>query len=144
PHSRECVSSPHRKGAAGMITSVARTSWLNLRRDRAAMILSFVVPLVFFSIFAGIFGGQRDSTSKVHVAVADEDRSPESQKLIDALARESSLDVRRGPDPKQPAIRFDAKSVEEYVRKGSAPAAIVIPKGYGAAPFQFGDASKAP
>jgi linearmycin/streptolysin S transport system permease protein len=48
-----------------MITSVARTSWLNLRRDRAAMILSFVVPLVFFSIFAGIFGGQRDSTSKV-------------------------------------------------------------------------------
>jgi ABC-2 type transport system permease protein len=126
-----------------MITSVARTSWLNLRRDRAAAVLSFVVPVVFFSIFAGIFAGQRNSTSKVRVAVADEDRSPESQKLIDALARESSLDVRRGPDSKQPAIRFDARSVEEYVRKGSAPAAIVIPKGYGAAPFQFGGASTA-
>jgi len=127
-----------------MITSVARTSWLNLRRDRAAMVLSFVVPLVFFSIFAGIFGGQRNSTSKVRVAVADEDRSPESKNLIDALARESSLDVRLVPDAKQPGIRFDAKSVEEYVRKGSAPAAIVIPKGYGAAPIQFSGSSNAP
>ncbi|PYQ28849.1 MAG: ABC transporter permease [Acidobacteria bacterium] len=127
-----------------MITSIARTSWLNLRRDRAAAVLSFVVPLVFFSIFAGIFAGQRNSTSKVRVAIADEDRSPESKKLIDALARESSLEVRRGPDSKQPAIRFDARSVDEYVRKGSAPAAIVIPKGYGAAPFRFGGTSAGP
>ena len=42
-----------------MIWSVVRTGWMNLRRDRAAWMLSFVVPIVFFSIFASIFGAQR-------------------------------------------------------------------------------------
>lgn len=127
-----------------MIASVARTSWLNLRRDRAALMLSFVVPLVFFSIFAGIFGNQRNSASKVRVAIADADGSPQSKQLIDALAAESSLDVRRGPDKDKPSIHFDPAGAERYVRDGSAPVAVIIPKGFGAAPLQFNPDPKAP
>ena len=44
-----------------MIANIVRTGWMNLRRDRAALMLSFVVPIVFFSIFAGIFGARRSS-----------------------------------------------------------------------------------
>jgi len=71
-----------------MIGSVVRAGWLNLRRDRAALMLSFVVPIVFFSIFAGIFGAQRRTTPKVALAVADEDKSDSSRQLIEALGRQ--------------------------------------------------------
>ena len=32
---------------------------VSLRRDRGALALSFILPVVFFSIFAVIFGGRR-------------------------------------------------------------------------------------
>lgn len=127
-----------------MIGSVVRTGWLNLRRDRAALILSFIVPIVFFSIFAGIFGGQRSSRSKVRVAVADADGSAASKQLLDALAAESSLDVRRTADPDKGTPPFDPATAEAHVRGGSVPVAIVIPKGFGSTPIRFGNTTDAP
>lgn len=54
-----------------MIFSIVRTGWMALRRDRAALVLSFVLPIAFFSIFAVIFGGQKQGTPKISVIVAD-------------------------------------------------------------------------
>ena len=119
-----------------MILSIVRTGWMNLRRDRAATMLSFVVPIVFFSIFAAIFGAQRSSTPKVTVALVDEDQSPHSKELVAALHRETALRVMDAP--KNETKKFDAASATEYVRKGNAPAALVIPRGFGAAPITFG------
>lgn len=120
-----------------MILAVARTGWMNLRRDRAALILSFVVPIVFFSIFAGVFGAQRRSTGKVRVAVADEDHTKNSRALIAALKAEGGLKVVED-DGEKGSTRFDAKSAEEYVRAGEIAVAVVIPKGFGATTIQFG------
>lgn len=39
-----------------MIFHVARTALIALKRDRGALVLSFVLPIAFFSIFAVIFG----------------------------------------------------------------------------------------
>ena len=122
-----------------MILSIVRTGWMNLRRDRAATMLSFVVPIVFFSIFAGIFGAQRSSTPKVTVALVDEDQSPHSKELVAALHRETALNVLDAP--KGATRKFDAASATAYVRSGKAPAALVIPKGFGAAPITFGPSS---
>ena len=63
-----------------MILMFVRNSWAQLARDRAAQVLAFVVPLVFFSIFAVIFGsrGPADGTSRVKVAVVDESHSDRS------------------------------------------------------------------
>ena len=53
-----------------MILAVAKNRLMNLRRDRAAFVLAFVLPVAFFSIFAGIFGGSgKASTRKVAVVV---------------------------------------------------------------------------
>jgi ABC-2 type transport system permease protein len=119
-----------------VILSIVRTGWMNLRRDRAATMLSFVVPIVFFSIFASIFGAQRSSTPKVTVALVDEDQSPHSKELVAALHRETALNVLDAP--KEATQKFDAASATAYVRSGKAPAALVIPKGFGAAPIRFG------
>ena len=62
--------------------AIIRTAMASLRRDRGALSLSFVLPVVFFSIFAVIFGGRRDSTPKIHVLVVDEDHSRASVRLV--------------------------------------------------------------
>jgi len=58
-----------------MILAVARTHLAKLKRDRAALVLSFVLPVVFFSLFATIFGGgsSRAATRQIPVVVVDED-----------------------------------------------------------------------
>lgn len=117
-----------------MISAVIRAGWLNLRRDRAAFILSFVVPVVFFSIFAGIFGARRSHTEKTTMAVADEDQSDNSRKLIAALRAEPALRLVESP---KDGPTFNARSAEEFVRAGSAPVALVIPKGYGVTQVHF-------
>ena len=78
-----------------MISAVFQTALLNLRRDRAALLLSFVVPVTFFSIFAAIFSGnaKREATPKVSIAVADEDHSEVSKRFIQALQANPSLEV---------------------------------------------------
>jgi ABC-2 type transport system permease protein len=119
-----------------MTGAVARTGWMNLRRDRAALVLSFIVPIVFFSIFASIFGSRNSSTSKIPVAVADEDHSLRSARLITALEKEGSLRVRRAPKDSQ--LPYDAQTAEQAVRGGSVSAALVIPKGFGTSRIVFG------
>jgi ABC-2 type transport system permease protein len=125
-----------------MIVSVVRAGWLNLRRDRAALMLSFIVPIVFFSIFAGIFGAQKSKTPKTTVVIADLDRSDSSRRLIDALKRESALDIVL--TPKKSATPFDAQTAEATVRAGDAPVALVIPKGFGTTKIQFGGSNNGP
>ncbi|MBV9495112.1 MAG: ABC transporter permease [Acidobacteria bacterium] len=111
-----------------MILSVMRAGWTNLRRDRAALMLSFVVPIVFFSIFAGMFAGRR-STPRVEVAIVDEDHSASSKKLIDALLAEPSLRAQVSPD---------TPTATALVKKGDLPVAIIIPKGFGTTRITFG------
>ena len=76
-----------------MILPIVRTAITGLRRDRAALALSFVLPIAFFSIFAVIFGGQHDTVPQVHVIVVDQDQSAASRNLVRALQREGSLVV---------------------------------------------------
>ena len=58
-----------------MILTILKLGWLNLRRDRVALALTFALPIVFFSIFASVFGGQGSGTSRIRIAVVDEDHS---------------------------------------------------------------------
>ena len=77
-----------------MIATLLRVFWIHLRRDRVVWVLTFLVPIAFFSIFAIIFSGQgRGSTPTVAIAVVNEDESEFSKKLAMALQKERSLRV---------------------------------------------------
>ncbi len=124
-----------------MIFSVFRTSVLNLRRDRAALGLSFLLPLVFFSIFAGIFAPRmRGGMPKVGLIVVDQDESANSRRFLQALKSERSLDVRLSS---KSGVSYDAVSAEAAVRNGGTSVALIIPRGFGDAPLAFGDAKHA-
>lgn len=123
-----------------MIPAIVRTAIVSLRRDRAALALSFILPVVFFTIFAVIFGGHRDTTPKIKVIVVDEDHSQASQRLVQGLKQEGSLEVKSRPEPvkgiEQP--QYTAASAETAVKQGIAPVAVVIPNGFGQNPIAFG------
>jgi len=122
------------------LISVVRTAIVSLRRDRGALALSFLLPIVFFSIFAVIFGGQRDRTPKVKLLVVDEDHSRASKRLVQGLEHEGSLVVITRPDPvkgvEQP--EYTAATAESAIKQGAAPVAVIIPRGFGDNPIAFG------
>jgi linearmycin/streptolysin S transport system permease protein len=125
-----------------LISAIVRTAMVSLCRDRGALVLSFILPVVFFSIFAVIFGGRHDSTPKVKVLVVDEDHSRISQRLVQGLEREGSLVVKTRPAPVKGAEQpeYAAPTAEAAVKAGTAPVALIIPRGFGENPISFGPA----
>jgi ABC-2 type transport system permease protein len=117
-----------------MIPTMLRLAFINLRRDKVAWLLGFVVPIAMFSIFAVIFGGMGPGkTPAVSVAVVDEDGSEFSRRLIAGLRREESLRVRTSADDKNEGPPLTRETGRELVATGKVPVTIVLPKGIGGA-----------
>jgi ABC-2 type transport system permease protein len=123
-----------------LIAAIVRTAMVSLRRDRGALALSFILPVVFFSIFAVIFGGRRNTTPKVKVLVVDEDHSSAAQGLVRGFEEEGSLVVETRPAPVKGAAQpeYSAATAEAAVKRGTAPVAVIIPRGFGENPISFG------
>ncbi len=114
-----------------MLLTLLRIGWISLKRDRVVQALTFLLPIMFFSIFALVFSQQADPTSRVRVAIVDEDQTDYSRKLVEALEKEGGLRVTRTTgegDAQRPLTRADA---EGLIREGDLPVAVVLPKGIG-------------
>ncbi len=132
-----------------MILAVAKNRLLNLRRDRAAFVLSFVLPVAFFSIFASVFASSsgRSATRKIRVAVVDEDGTENSKRFVASLKAEEGLSVMLAPAAQKGTSRvtsFTAATAERAVRSGDLPVALIVPKGFGAQPIRFGPSASRP
>jgi ABC-2 type transport system permease protein len=115
-----------------MIATLLRIGFLNLSRDRVALSLKFLLPIVFFSIFATVFGGPGGGqTPRINIAVIDEDHSDFSGRLIAGLQNEKGLHVRTTAGDKPGAALLTRVTAEQAVRAGDVPVAVVIPSGLG-------------
>ena len=131
-----------------MIFTIVQTSFRALRRDRGAFLMSFILPVGFFTIFGFVFGGMKTSeTPRVTVVVVDEDGSATSRALVQALEREPSLEAITRPkatkESPHPAD-YTAATAEAAVRNGEASTALVIPAGFGENPISFGPGGSRP
>jgi ABC-2 type transport system permease protein len=127
-----------------LIVPIVRTAIVALRRDRVSLVLSFVVPIAFFSIFAVIFGGQHDTVPRVKVIVVDQDQSRVSQQLVKALENDGSMIVstRLAPTKNQPSPSdYTAATAEAAVRAGDVSVALIVPRGFGENPISFSPSS---
>jgi ABC-2 type transport system permease protein len=125
--------------------TLLRIAWINLRRDRVAQALTFILPIIFFSIFATVFGGQGDvSTARIRIAVVDEDHSEVSARLIEGLRTEKSLRTRTTAEQTGTGPTLDRAAAERLVRAGDVPVAVVIPQGMGEAFTKNGFAGGGP
>jgi ABC-2 type transport system permease protein len=119
-----------------MIWTVVRVGLLRMWHGRTEILLTFVVPVAFFTIFAFIFDEQigLGKSPKVGVALVDEDRSELSRALIAALAEQETLRV-FGPEEAGPGALLVFESEEparRVVVEGGVPLAVVVPEGWGA------------
>ncbi|MCZ6835080.1 MAG: ABC transporter permease, partial [Planctomycetota bacterium] len=127
-----------------MIGTLFRINWINLKRDKVALGLTFVLPVVFFSIFALIFGGMSGGSggggsSSIRVIVVDEDKTDVSRRFTEAIDAQGALKIYTTPpateDVPEPAP-YTRETAKQTVRGGKYPVAIVIPEGFGE---QFGN-----
>jgi len=122
-----------------VIGQIVRVSWLQLIRDRYALALAFLVPVVFFSILALVFQGTGSATLRpIRVAVIDADRTSASALLVKALVTEAGLAVESRAAP---AVGDPREEAAALVRRGNVPAAVVVPADFGARLMKFPSAT---
>jgi ABC-2 type transport system permease protein len=102
--------------------AVFRAMLLGLVRDRAALAMSFVLPAVFFLIFAAIFAGATGEQLRLKLAVADEVGDDVSRRLLRAIGEDPALSIVGGDD-------LDRRQVHDWVRRGTADVGLVIRAG---------------
>ena len=110
-----------------MIGAAFRVMLLSLLRDRAALVMAFVLPTVIFSIFAAIFSGAIGDRIRIHLGLADFAGTPATHRLMDAL----------GADPSLRVTRLDARTLADVthaVRSGEVDVALVLKGDLVAAP----------
>ena len=91
-------------------------------RDRRAVVLSLLVPILLASFFGYLFGGQGQSEpSRMQLLAIDQDGSAISRGVIAELAANKNLEVKASTP----------EEARELVRKGKAVAGFVIPAGFG-------------
>lgn len=117
-----------------MIGAAFRVMVLSLLRDRAALVMAFVLPTLIFAIFAAIFSGAIGDRIRIHLGLADLVHTAATQRLADALGADPSLRVTRLPAK-------DLADVIRAVRSGEVDVALALRGDLIAAPA---DAAPAP
>ncbi len=106
-----------------MILNVFQISCRRLLHNRVELLLIFLVPIAFFSIFAVIFGGLgRGTTPRIKVVAVDEVDSVVSRQIMSALKEQESLRFVRDEEISQ----LSRSEAQELVRSGAATMAIVL------------------
>ena len=142
PQSRIRLPSPHRKGAARMILPIVRTAIVSLRRDRAALALSFrAAHRLLLHLRRHLRRPARlHAQSQSHPGRSGPERrlaatgpraSQRESSLIVSHPSATSKDKTAPPD-------YTAATAEAAVKAGDAPVALIIPKGFGQNPIAFG------
>jgi ABC-2 type transport system permease protein len=120
-----------------MVWTILQVSLRRLKNNRSELLLTFVVPILFFSIFALIFGSRGSSgssTPRIKIALSDVSHSPLTLRAVELLREQSSLRI---TDSKTALLHADsvesqtAETVppavaEDLVRRGSVSAAVVF------------------
>ena len=83
-----------------MTWTVLLVQFQRLMHNRVELLLTFIVPIAFFSIFAMIFGGGLGSgtTPKIKVVAVDEVKSERSKNVMASLRESVGLRFVRGED----------------------------------------------
>lgn len=104
------------------IVALIRKDVLLFLKDKRALFLSLVMPVIlaaFFGFLTG--GGGNKEAAKIKIAVVMEDQHVVSQKILAGLKAESSLEV----------SELNLDQAQEQVRKGKLAVAVRLPNGFG-------------
>ena len=111
-----------------MIWTVFRLGWLHLKRDRVALLLTFVLPIVFFSIFAAVFSDlDTEHLEKLDAALVLEADGEIAERFASLLDQEPALLIQRVEGASGSTAR---QLAAERVREREVDVGIVVPPGF--------------
>ena len=116
-----------------MIWTVVRVGLLRMWHGRTEILLTFVVPIVFFTVFAFIFDEQigLGKSPLVNLALVDQDGTELSRELLTSLAENETLRIfSPAGSGSGPSGFASIEEVRELVLEGALPLAVVIPEGW--------------
>ena len=96
--------------------------------DRVAVSLTFIVPILLIALWGSIFGRADSGPANLKLAFLNSSNSRVAgsiEKVLDTTKTFRLIKSLQDENGKE--IPFDTTSIKEYVRKGSASAALVIP-----------------
>ncbi|HEV2560013.1 MAG TPA: ABC transporter permease [Microvirga sp.] len=99
--------------------AAARVMLLSLIRDRAALLMAFVLPPLVFVVFAAIFASAAGAELRLHVGLVDAADTATSRRLVDALKREPGIRLTHLPNGALAELRT-------YVRGGVVDVGLAI------------------
>ncbi len=120
--------------------SMLNAQWISLRRDRLALFLVFVLPIIFFSVFAMIFGGGSGTGSKpvsLKVVFLDLDKTKSSISILNAIQNLEAIDA-VFPVTDEGGGQLNEEEILRMVLTNKADAAIVVPAGLEQSIASFG------
>ncbi len=124
-----------------MIWTIFRLGWLHLKRDRVALALTFILPIVFFSIFAAVFSDlDTEHLEALDTVLVLEDQGPTGERFATLLEQEPALRIQRVEAESINAARHFAV---ETIRQQEADVGIVIPVGFAAGLVESGEEAQA-
>src|SRR6185369_11431980 len=96
------------------ILTLMRKDFANFFRDKTAVLITFLIPVVLIYIFGSVFGINRKDggPSNIRLAVVNESPNPAAAKLVDALRKEKTFHVitnYEGSTPERPLVESDLK-----------------------------------
>lgn len=101
-----------------MSLAILRAAFLLLLRDRGALLMALVVPVVFFLIFAEIFATAAGDQLQLRIAIVDEVHGEDSTRLLEALTAAPAIRVVPGVTSRE--------SARDLVRRGTADVGLVV------------------
>ena len=116
-----------------MIWTVVRVGLLRMWHGRTEILLTFVVPIAFFTIFAFIFDEQigLGKSPRVNLALVDEDDTELSREFVSALAEWETLRIYAPVEHAEGLFVFTStEPARELILGGTLPLAVVIPEGW--------------
>ncbi len=97
--------------------------------DKMAVLLTFIVPASLILLFGSIFGGNGGTASGIRLAFLSQSDTKIAEKIEATLdTTETFRIIKTYTNDEGKEVPFDTVSIKDYVVKGSASSALVIPE----------------
>ncbi len=110
------------------ILSLIKKDYILFWHDKVAVGLTFIVPAVLILLFGSIFGGSGADASGIRLAFLNQSDTKIAKKIESTLDTTKTFQmIKSYTDDEGNEVPFDTASIKDYIIKGKASSALVIP-----------------
>jgi ABC-2 type transport system permease protein len=108
--------------------SLIKKDYILFWHDKVAVGLTFIVPAVLILLFGSIFGGSGADASGIRLAFLNQSDTKIAKKIESTLDTTKTFQmIKSYTDDEGKEVPFDTVSIKDYIIKGKASSALVIP-----------------